>query len=278
MISVARGATLCNGSGSANGADENARYVVSLVSLIPAAVIFLAAGLIQGLTGFGFAIVAMAALPLFVGDFQTVFTLVALTSIVIPFLVFAQHHQGFKIKPALALALGGLAGTWLGFHFMDRNAGGLYFVRLFGAVLVLIAIADYLLTSAFRLSMPKAFGFPSGFLGGFFAGAFNIGGPPMVAFAYSQPWSKQQIVTALQFAFTLSTGYRLVLMLSNGYFSSGQGLDWSLLKTTGILFLPTAVGVFVGGKLLHKIDKDHLRQFVLVAVGLLGIKYLLFPG
>lgn len=228
-------------------------------------------GFVQGLSGFGFAIVAMAALPLLTGDFQTSFTLVALNSIIIPGLIMFNTRREFKFRPALALAAGGVIGTFLGFHFMDKNVDGSIFIRLFGAVLILFTVVDIILTRAFNYTMPKWMAWPCGTLGGFFGGAFNIGGPPMVAYVYSQPWSKQQTVATLQAAFIAATGYRLTLMGFNGYF------DRSVFYLTLYTVIPTAIGIYIGGKLLDRVNRDALKLVVFVIVGILGFKYLFYP-
>ncbi len=228
-------------------------------------------GFIQGLSGFGFAIVAMAVLPWLTGDFQTSFTLVALNSLVIPGLIMLNTRKAFRFRPAMALAIGAVAGTFLGFHFMHRNVGGVVFIRVFGGVLILFAVADFILTRAFSYTMPKWMGWPCGVLGGFFGGAFNIGGPPMVAYAYSQPWSNQQTVATLQAAFVCATSYRIWLMGFNGYF------DRSLLSLTAYTVLPTAVGIWLGVRSLDLVPRHTLKMAVFAVVGLLGVKYLVSP-
>jgi len=230
-----------------------------------------AAGLVQGLTGFGFAIVAMALLPLFVEDFQTAFSLVALSSMVIPGITFFKTRKGFSVKPSVALTAGAVIGSALGFLFMKANLGAEYFIRAFGVVLIVFAMVDAILTRALKLNMPKWMGMPCGILGGFFGGAFNIGGPPLVLYAYSQPWTKEQIVATLQVAFVFSTGLRLLLMGSTGYF------DVEVRRLTLIAIVPIAAGVHYGVRFLGKIEKDVLKLGVFIAVAILGLKYLFFP-
>tara|TARA_R110002096_G_scaffold273422_11_gene467311 strand:+ start:256 stop:1017 length:762 start_codon:yes stop_codon:yes gene_type:complete len=213
----------------------------------------------------------MAILPWLTGDFQTSFTLVALNSIIIPGLIMFNTRREFKFRPAVALAIAAVFGTFLGFHFMNRNVEGAIFIRFFGAVLILFTVVDIILTRAFRYTMPKWMAWPCGMLGGFFGGAFNIGGPPMVAYVYSQPWSKQQTVATLQAAFIAATGYRICLMGFNGYF------DRSVFHLTLYTVIPTAIGIYVGGKLLDRVNRDRLKMAVFVFVGILGFKYLFYP-
>ena len=120
--------------------------------------------------------------------------------------------------------------------------------------------------------MPAWMGWPCGFVGGFFGGAFNTGGPPMVAFCYSQPWTKQQIVATLQVAFLVATSFRVALMTFTGYF------DQRILVLTFSTVIPVAIGIFFGGQLLVRIPLKWLRLLVFGVVIFLGVQYLLFPG
>jgi hypothetical protein len=115
-------------------------------------------------------------------------------------------------------------------------------------------------------------GIPFGMAGGFFGGAFNIGGPPVVAYAYSQGWSKSQIVATLQVVFVVGSAYRMLLMGSNGFFDrTAMNL---LLWTTPA----TLAGIVAGSHFLIRTDQAKLRTWVFVVVGILGFKYALFAA
>lgn len=233
--------------------------------------VFAVAGFVQGMTGFGFGIVAMAVLPLLLGDFLTAFSITALNSLIIPVLTFIRSRHGFKFMDAVPLTLAAILGAWLGFKFTDEFVGNTFFIRIFGGVLVMLAIADVVLTRALKTHMPAWMGWPCGLVGGFFGGAYNTGGPPMVAFCYSQPWSKHQIVATLQVAFLIATSVRLLFMAESGYF------DQRILILTLSTVIPVAIGIYFGGILLTRIPLKHLRIVVFAIVIILGLQYLIFP-
>jgi uncharacterized membrane protein YfcA len=232
-------------------------------------VVLAAAGFVQGLTGFGFAIVGMALLPLLQADWQASLTLVAVNSILIPVVLLKRHGGGFSLRPALGLTLGTLIGTYLGFHFTTRHSEGGWFIRLFGVVLFLFSAFD--LWQGLRKSplfvIHKRLALPFGLAGGFFGGAFNISGPPIVAYAYSQPWGKSQTVATLQVVFMAGAGYRMLLMGTNGFFEP-QVLNLLLWTTPA-----TLTGLLLGSHLLNRADQTTLRTGVFLMVGLLGLVY-----
>jgi uncharacterized membrane protein YfcA len=246
---------------------------VSDYAIIVTCTVFAVAGFVQGLSGFGFGIVAMAILPLALNDMQTAFSITALNSLIIPILTFVRLRHAFKLADALPMTIAAIGGALLGFAFADYLIGETIFLRILGATLIVFAAADVILTSALKTHMPKWMAWPCGLVGGFFGGAFNTGGPPMVAFCYSQPWTKHQIVATLQFAFLIATSARVALMAGTGKY-----FDKQVLMLTLSTVIPIAIGIYFGGQLLARIPLQKLRIGVFAIVVLLGLQYLLFPN
>ena len=104
--------------------------------------------------------------------------------------------------------------------------------------------------------MPKAMGIPICFGGGILGGAFNVGGPPIVAYVYSQNWSKTKTVALLQTVF----------------FSSGivrNGLMWfegdTTFKLLSLVFfsLPfVLIGIWLGKIVLERTPLHWLKRIV----------------
>lgn len=232
---------------------------------------FAVAGFVQGLTGFGFGIVAMAVLPLLLRDFETAFAITAINSLIIPGLTFISVRKGLKIRDCIPLTAAAVVGAIFGFFFTHWFVGSPVFIQIFGGTLVVFAIVDLILTKALKKHLPGWVGWPCGLAGGFFGGAFNVGGPPMVAFCYSQPWSKQQIVATLQVAFICATSLRVALMGASGYF------DQRIMILTLATVIPISIGIWLGGLLLARIPLPWLRIGVFTIVIILGLQYFIFP-
>ena len=243
------------------------------IQIASIALVLAAAGFIQGLTGFGFAIVGMGFLPMITPDWKASMTLVAVNSVLIPFVLLKRHGGEFSLRPALGLTLGNVVGTYLGFKFMEQHFDGSWFIRSFGAVLVIFSIFDLVQSSRKNavFSIHHSLGIPFGLAGGFFGGAFNISGPPVVAYVYSQGWTKSRIIATMQVVFVCGSVCRMLLMGSHGFFN--RHVFGLLLWTTP----PTLGGLLLGNHFLSVSDQDKLRTGVFVLVGLLGLKYLLLP-
>jgi uncharacterized membrane protein YfcA len=114
-------------------------------------------------------------------------------------------------------------------------------------------------------------GLPVGLISGGLSGAFSMGGPPVVAFTYSQPWKKEQIVAVLQVVFGVSALLRLVCLGSAGLMSGPLVLAglWSIV--------PLVVAILLGQKCFSRIPQAVLKEITFVFLGAMGLKYLFCP-
>ena len=100
-------------------------------------------------------------------------------------------------------------------------------------------------------------------------GAFNVGGPPIVAYVYSQGWEKARNVAVLQTVFLAGGFTRNALMGTTGDYTR----ELFLLLAWAVV--PSAIAIALGKKALHLILKQILRTSVFLFVLVLGSKYLL---
>ena len=147
-----------------------------------AAILFISAYL-QAATGFGLALVAMALVPLVLPIGEAI-VYVSAASFVVNFFVIFVNRSGFSWRKAVPLSVGMCLGIPIG-YFSLRAFDDEWIIRLLGIVLMGIALSEFLQTRFSRLPVPGHSGSLFGFVGGILAGAFNVGGPPVVVFAYS---------------------------------------------------------------------------------------------
>lgn len=226
------------------------------------------AGFVQGLSGFGFGLVAMAILPALL-DFHTASLVVVLFTVPVSLTSLAPLRRHCNWRLGWTLWAGMMCGIPVGLYLMVHAPAPLL-IRALGAILIGLSIQELALP---RRVVPfsNAMGFPMGLVGGVMGGAFNMGGPPAVAYLYSRPWPKEQIVAILQVAFVLSAFTRLAVMGGTGMFTAPVlrlGL-WSAV--------PVVAAVFFGSRLLRRIPQTHLRRGVFIFLGLMGARYLIAP-
>jgi uncharacterized protein len=224
------------------------------------------AGFVQGLTGFGFGLVAMALLPLALG-FKDALVVVALLNLAACLSTLLANRRHFSWRRGAGLALGSCVGVPIGFHALVRLDSNLL-LHVLGAVMCLFALSELLLARRWPLRFPKWAGFPVGVVSGALGGAFNIGGPPVIAYAYSQPWRKEEIVATLQLVFGASALLRFGLVLQTGM------LRPHLLQLSLLALAPMLFGIVLGGRLLDRVPREQLKLAVFAFLFVMGVKYL----
>lgn len=107
-------------------------------------------------------------------------------------------------------------------------------------------------------------GWVYGFFSGVFTGAFSVGGVPAVLYAETQQWEPERFRLNMFSFFALISGVNLITR----YFAGQLTLGLIFLWLTVIPFM--FIGLWVGEKLTHFINKDRFQQLVLVMLVILG--------
>ncbi len=240
-------------------------------SIAAAVLILSAAAFVQSVSGFGMALVASAALPLVMPLHEGI-ALVAVFNLFVCVVTLWHNRAAFSWSSAWPIALFMCLGIPIGFFFL-HSADPAILIRVLGAVLVTIAIFDLRFSpKADHHRMPGWAAAPLGLLGGVVGGAFNVGGPPVVAYVYSQNWEKARNVAVLQTVFLCGGLTRNALMGPAGDYTRQLFLvlAWSAI--------PAALSIALGKWLLEKIPKQRLRTGVFLFVLAMGVKYLVLGG
>jgi uncharacterized membrane protein YfcA len=229
------------------------------------AIALVCAGFVQGLSGFGFGLVSMSLMPLFMGVKQaavisTAFSLLATVSI------FARHYRDYNWRLGAVFLASVCVGVPGGVYFLEQGSERLL-VRVLGGLMLAYAAREFLLPERAG-GFPRLWTVPLGLFSGAMSGAFNLGGMPTAAYAYSQPWSRGQIMTFLQVMITLSCALRMVLYYKTGLLI---GLPWTQAL---LLAVPVYAAIWLGHVALLRIQLRHLRRGIFIFIAISGFYYL----
>jgi len=133
-----------------------------------------------------------------------------------------------------------------------------------------MALAEFFQNRIKSLSIPKKAAVPFGLLGGVLAGAFNVGGPPLVAYVYSRNWSKVEIVAILQAVFIAGATTRNILMAGAGEYTP------RLLQLVGWATPAAILAVWLGKLTLDRLPLPLLKKIVFSLIFAIGLKYVVF--
>lgn len=239
------------------------------MSLAVVVAILAVAGFAQGLTGFGFGLVSMALLPLCV-DFKDAVPLVAVLNLLVcvaTLLTARRHLHWRRVAPlAFASGLGVPLGVWALMRWDAR-----WLLAVLGAWMIAFAVSELALARWWRPRFPAWSAWPVGFISGVLGGAFNAGGPPVIAYVYSQPWGKEETVAALQIVFGASAIVRVAFMGGAGLMPAEL---WTVLAAAVV---PVLAGIALGARLLQRVPGAAFKTLAAVFFLVMGVKYLLAP-
>lgn len=230
--------------------------------LLPLGTIAGLAGLVQGLSGFGSALIAVPLLALLL-PLETVAPLMALIGTAISALNLVPLRHGLQLGPMRPLLVGYLLGTPLGLYLLAQVPEALA-LGLFGALLCIYAGA----TLAGRPPRARWLGerpVPVGLIAGALGAAYSTSGPPVILHIHAQPgWSTDRRKATLVLFFLLSGGITLVA------YGLGGLLDIGILH----LFLwsapPLLAGTLAGAWLYRRLGErgyHRLTFMLLLATG-----------
>jgi uncharacterized membrane protein YfcA len=203
-------------------------------------------------------------------DLKAAVTLTALLNLAVCARTFLSMRAHYSWRQGLGLVAGAClgvpAGTWLLVQVDE-----LLLLRILGSVMLLFSANELILACGKPIRLSPRLGLLFGLASGGLSGAFGVGGPPAIVFAYSQTWSKQQVVAVLQVVFGLSALLRLCLLGNAGLVAT------PLLKTGLWSILPLLAAIALGQRCFSRIPQRVLRQSAFVFLWGMGLKYLLFP-
>jgi len=224
------------------------------------------AALTQGVTGFGFGLVAMSLLPLF-SNARQASVLVGTFSLASSVSVFLSVRSCFRWRDIALPVIGMVAGIPLGVYALTVLDEGLI-RRLVAGVVLLACLQVASPRPRIRQQLNPWWGVLAGFTGGVLGGAFGIGGPPVIAYATFQGWEGSRYKAVLCSYFSLSNSYRVVIMAT-------AGLITAPVLTLGAIALPALLlGTYAGVRIFNRLSGDGFRKAVLVTLVLLALSLL----
>jgi len=234
--------------------------------LLPVVSVIFLAGLVQGLSGFGSALVAVPLLALLL-PVETVVPLMVLLAIAISIFNLLHLHHAIQVRPVLRLLAGYLLGTPLGLYFLTRAPEALVLgaLGLFLCGYALFSLAGRQPRAAWLRQWRVRLGMVSGALGA----AFSTNGPPVLLHvAAHREWDADRQKVTLALFFLISS---LITATAHGLggLITREVLQW-LLWSAPLLVLGTLTGIFLYRRLGDR-DYKRLTFALILATGMVLI-------
>lgn len=220
----------------------------------------------QAITGFGSALVGMPLLAQTLGVTLGA-PLLALVSLPMNLILLVSQRRGFDLRAVWRIALASLLAIPFGIA-----APGVVNERaiVFGLGMILVAYGLYaLLTPRLPTLAGKGWAYLFGFFSGLLAGAYNVGGPPLVIYAACREWEAEEFRSNLQGLFFLMN---IVVVL--GHMSNGT-LNQAVLNYLPVALVGLLAGIGAGLVLDRFIPEKIFHKLVLVMLIVLGGRLIL---
>ena len=233
------------------------------MSLFLTLLVFLIAGVVPELTGFGVATVAMSLLP-FMLPFEIVLPLVSLISVVTTGTIMIQSRSKSTIWRLIPLVTGSFIGVSIGMYFLNIIEVKVM-TKLFGGFLILYSIYG-LLVKPNSKHFKKKLAIFIGFLAGFFSAAFNIHGPLVGMYESSDnAMSKKELKNTIV-SYMFITG----IFTSTGHYMAGRVTQEVLYYT--VLALPFLfLGLYIGTRIFKKANTKIIKHLVYLLTMVSGV-------
>jgi uncharacterized protein len=215
------------------------------------------AGLVFGLTGFGFALVTAPLLILVLAP-KVVVPIVTLLSNVGHVILLVETYRWIRIKRVWLLMLGGIIGAQVGTYLLLVISPSTLKV-LIGSVTLVSAVA-MLLGVRRPIKNEHVAALPVGFVSGILGGSTSMSGPPVVLFYANQGVDKAVFRANLNLYFTILTLATLPSQIV-------AGLMTDTVVSYALLMLPVLIlGTIAGIRLAHRVNEDNFRRLTLMVV------------
>ncbi|TVP82648.1 MAG: sulfite exporter TauE/SafE family protein [Alkalicoccus sp.] len=238
-----------------------------MIELLIVFLVLLAGSFIQGVSGFGFGLIAMSFLPLMFTVIESTLLVMSL-SLFVAASIAVQMWKHVRWKSLVVLLSAAFFGR-IGAFYVLSTYGELDIMRDFLGVFLLLIVV-YLFYGANKMQKigSTAIWIPilAGLLGGFVGGVFAIGGPFFVFFlmlAFAD--DKYAYSANLQITFFFTNLMTVTLHGVNGDYN----MDFLLYFLVGIVTV--LIGTRLGVACLRRISQENMRRLAGAVVALAAI-------
>ena len=224
--------------------------------------ILFAGSLLQGLAGFGGALVSIPLILLY-AEPRWAAPVVVLCYTINRVPAMFVLRRNLMWDHSLLLIAAAIPGALFGGLLLKSMPPGLL-MKIMGTVLILFS-AYKVLAPEFKLVFSGMWALPTGLLSGILGAAIGTDGPPVVVYAALKPWSKEQVVGMLQ-SFFLITNF----VILGSYWVHGL-LTPSALTTAGVA-APFAVGgILLAIRMNRRMSQRRFEVILSIVIGLMGV-------
>lgn len=223
----------------------------------------LLASFIQGITGFGFALIAVPLLSLFIPEIRNITPIIVIYSLLTNIIIVYKSRHYIDFKKIIPLVIFGIIATPIGTYILLYVKVNTLKI-IIGSIITITAFAMFKNLKIKIKNESISYGIV-GLLSGFLNGCTGLSGPPVVLFLTNQNTDKEVFRANLTFYGIATNIFAIIIFIAE------RIVNISVLNFT-IIYLPALIiGVFVGIKISTKINEVIFRKLTIYLITFLGL-------
>lgn len=234
------------------------------MELICFALIWFAAGFVNGISGMGAALMAVPFMTLFM-DLSLIVPLSCILVTVLSSTLAVKYRSEFHVRIILPALIGAVPGAVL----------GTYVLKVVAPVVLEIVMAVFLLAYVAWNFLYKPvvgkersntlIGMCCGFCSGFFGSTISFTGPALAIYILYTGWKQQKALGALGSALIIITGYSCLTHYFAGFYTE------EFMKYVVVGVPSGIVGMLCSFPFIKYITQELFRKILLLVIGFAGI-------
>lgn len=217
---------------------------------------------VQGFTSFGFSLVAIPLLSLFL-DAKLIIIITVTYSLVVNSIIFRKYYRDARLTRILPLLISAIIFTFVGVSYLNTIDD--YLLRMvIGILLVVVGIINNF-GVRFNLKKPEKYYLPVGAVSGVLNGIGGISGPPVLVFLSNIDLSRSQFKATLSSYFlTLNIVAILTYIYKGFYTPENLRIIWTYLPH---VVIGTGIGLYTS----TKIEEKLFKRIINIAIPIMGL-------
>lgn len=221
------------------------------------------AAFVQRVSGFGFGIFIMTALPYLMPSYGEAVTLSGALAIVTSIVIVHKMHQFIVWPKLLPILITFLIVSWFAIQFL-AHAGDGFLKHILGAMLILASIWFLFFSERIHIRPTMPMQISMGTLSGAMGGLFGMQGPPAVLYFLASTDHKEEYMALAQCFFLVGNGMMSLFRAYHGFLTPTVGMAWCCCLPAVFL------GTWLGGLIFSRIPIKTLRKIIYIYMGVSG--------
>lgn len=235
------------------------------LQILLVAVINFSSALLQASTGFGYALVCMALMPLFL-PMSTCSAISAVTVVAIGLQMSLSLRKDLQLKTIALPVLGCLTTINVGLWLLDTFDEMMLRIVLAGLLILVTGLFFFMRVRKIQLPDKWYTAIGAGLITGLSTGMFNIVGPFLLVYYMNVCKSTLHMKASLEFSFLIAGLYSTLMHLF-----VYNNITWQVAPHILASVIASLVAGVIGLRLYRKCNKDKIALFIYILLPIMAL-------